>query len=76
MERSGFIDPFGAPEYFCNDMALEALAPGLVRVRMLARESGEVILRCTLLIPVTVVANNMAITTAFMTHQPDSLVTN
>lgn len=73
---ASYIDPFGAPEYYCNDMALEALSPGLVRVRMLIRESGEVILRCTLLLPESVVAQNMARTTAFMTHQPVSLVPN
>ena len=64
--RAEWCDPFGAPEFFCNDMVLEAVAPGLVKVRMLARENGETILRCTLLLPESILPQNMARTKDFM----------
>lgn len=70
-----FIDPFGAPEFFCNDMLLELVAPGLVRVRILAHEHGDTILRCTLLLPESVLASNIVRTRDFMgDHQ--RLMTN
>jgi len=66
-DAARFIDPFGAPEFFCNDMLLEQVAPGLVKVRMLAREPrGDVILRCTLLLPESVLASNIARTKEYM----------
>lgn len=65
-----FVDPFGAPEFFCNDMILEQVAPGLIRVRMIAHENGESILRCTLLLPESALTSNMARTKSFMEQQP------
>ena len=50
-----YADPFGAPEFFCNDMVLEQIAPGLVRARMICHDAGDPILRCTLIMPESVV---------------------
>jgi len=71
-----FVDPYGAPEFFCNDMILEAVAPGLVKVRMLARENGECILRCTLLLPEAVLAHNIKRTREFMVSEHSRAVVN
>jgi hypothetical protein len=71
-----FIDPYGAAEYFCNDMILEKVAPGLVRARMLTRENGEAILRCTLLLPETVLGHNIERTREFMDSTPLRMMTN
>lgn len=65
----GFIDPFGAPEYFVDAMKLEEIAPGLIRARMLVHEGGETVLRCTLIMQAHVVPQNMAEATAFMAGQ-------
>lgn len=61
-----YIDPHGAPQYFCDDMALEDIAPGVVAVRMLCRDGGETILRCTLIMAAHVVTSNMERATAFL----------
>jgi hypothetical protein len=71
-----FIDPYGAAEYFCNDMILEKVAPGLVKARMLTRENGEAILRCTLLLPETVLGPNIERTREFMDSTSRRMMAN
>jgi hypothetical protein len=71
-----FIDPYGAAEYFCNDMVLERVAPGLVKARMLSRENGEAILRCTLLLPETVLGQNVERACEFMDSTPRRMMAN
>lgn len=61
-----YSDPFGAPQYFCEDMILEDIAPGIVAVRMLCRDGGDMILRCTLIMAAAAVTANMARTAAFL----------
>ncbi len=63
---NSFTDPFGAPEYFCNNMVLETLAPGMVWCRMLYRKAGEQILRCTIIMPQSLVPKNMDAAEQFM----------
>lgn len=65
-----YVDPFGAPEYFCNKMVLESAAPGLVKARMIIYEKGEAILRCTLLLPDFVLASNIKLAREFLTETP------
>lgn len=76
LDNPNWSDPYGAPEFFANDMELELVAPGLVRARILCREKGETILRCTLLLPEAVVSNNMKRTKAFMLATVDEAVAN
>jgi hypothetical protein len=67
---ANYIDPYGSPEFFCNDMILEQIAPGLIRVRMLCHENGESVLRCTLLLPEAVLGRNIQRTREFIDTTP------
>lgn len=71
-----YSDPFGAPTYYINDMILEEASPGVVLARILSRENGESILRCTLVMSEAVVKNNMTRTNTFMGFVPITVVPN
>lgn len=66
LEAPVWIDPTGAQEFYCNDIWLEQLAPGIVRARMLCREGRETILRCTLILPESALQTHIGRTRAFM----------
>lgn len=65
---SEFIEPFGAPEFFCTDLAfLEMAAPGIVRFGLMAEcEHAPAILKVRLLLPVSVIPRYIARTTTFL----------
>jgi hypothetical protein len=65
-----YIDPYGAPEYYCNHMILESMLPGAVWGRMLYRRNGETILRCTLIMPQSLIPQNIAVAHSFMSDRP------
>lgn len=66
LDVPGWNDPFGAAEFFCDDMVLELVSPGLVRVLMLAHEGGNVVVKVKLLLPTSVLSNNICRTQVFM----------
>jgi hypothetical protein len=59
------IDPFCAPEFFCDDATFEMAAPGVVRVFMTLHEHGEVIAKVRLLLPLSSLPGCIASATAF-----------
>lgn len=63
-----FVDPHGAPEFFCNDFAfLQMAAPGVIRFALQAEaEEGSMILRVKILMPVSSVPRCIAQTTTFL----------
>lgn len=64
------IDPFGAPEVFCQDAIFEIAAPGLVRVTMVTREAeGEAIVKVKLLMPLSSIGVCVASASGFMAMQ-------
>lgn len=64
-----FLDPFGAPEFFCTGLAfLQMAGPGIVRF-VFYEDDGEPlesIVRVKLLLPATVIPGNQLRTRAFL----------
>lgn len=66
MDRPAGVDDYGAPEFFCDDMLLEMVGPGIVRALMVAHEAGGTIVKCKLLLPISVLSHNILRTQVFM----------
>lgn len=64
------IDPFGAPEFYCQDALFEMPAPGIVRITVVSTESeGDAIVKVKLLMPLSAVAALVAGASAFSALQ-------
>lgn len=64
-----YIDPFGAPEFFCSDARYEMMASGIVRVVMVAPEEGETLVKVKLLMPLASVTTCIASAMTFTASQ-------
>ena len=70
MGDHAIIDPFGAPEFFCNDLAyIQLAAPGLIRFGLYAFEGDDKVLRARVLLPSAIVPVAIKRVTAFMALQ-------
>jgi hypothetical protein len=72
-----FVDAYGAPEFFCNDLGYVHLAsPGVVRFGLFAFEDGQKILKAKILLPAVIVPSAVKRVTTFMAVQMyDRLIT-
>lgn len=69
-EAKRVIDPFGAPEFFCQDAIFEMAAPGIVRVLMVSQDGeGELIVKAKVLMPFATIGPCIANATAFTALQ-------
>ena len=69
-ESDNLIDAFGAPEFFCNDLAyVQIAAPGVIRFGLYAFEGEDKILKAKVLLPATVIPAAVKRVTTFMALQ-------
>lgn len=70
------IDPFGAPEVFCQDAIFEIMAPGFVRVTMVTIEGGgEAMAKVKLMMPLSSIPGCITSATTFVAMQAFRKVT-
>jgi hypothetical protein len=64
------LDPFGSPEFFCNDLAyVQLAAPGVIRFGLYAYEGEDKILKAKVLLPAAIVPMAVKRVTTFMALQ-------
>lgn len=69
-ETRRVIDPFGAPEFYCQDALFEMPAPGIVRITVISTEAdGDAIVKVKLLMPLSAVAALVTSASAFTALQ-------
>lgn len=69
-EGDKLIDAFGAPEFFCNDLAyIELAAPGVIRFGLYECDGEDRILKVKVLLPSAVIPGAIKRVTGFMAAQ-------